>query len=87
MGVLFGDGFLDGFGTWPLGYIRYGGPDFGEFTAVAKAIGGSQRLRRAADLASCRGCRPPALPTRPGESYSDVILRQRRAAPRSNPFA
>jgi hypothetical protein len=39
MGVLFQDGFLDGFGTWPLAYIPYGGPDFGELAAVAKAVG------------------------------------------------
>ena len=39
MGVLFQDGFLDGFGTWPLAYIPYGGPDFGELAPVAKAVG------------------------------------------------
>ncbi|WP_454914907.1 alpha/beta hydrolase family protein [Xanthobacter sediminis] len=27
------------FGTWPLGYIPYGGADFGEIRAVAEAIG------------------------------------------------
>ena len=26
MGVLFQDDFLDGFGTWPLAYISFGGP-------------------------------------------------------------
>ena len=36
MGVLFEDGFLDGFGTWPLAYIPYGGPDFGELAAVGR---------------------------------------------------
>jgi hypothetical protein len=40
MGVLFEDDFLDGFGTWPLAYIPYGGPDFGELAAVGKAVGG-----------------------------------------------
>lgn len=29
----------DDFGTWPLAYIRYGGPDFGEIAAVAEAVG------------------------------------------------
>jgi pimeloyl-ACP methyl ester carboxylesterase len=40
MGLLFEDDFLDGFGTWPLAYIPYGGPDFGELDAVAKSVGG-----------------------------------------------
>ena len=40
MGVLFEGDFLDGFGTWPLAYIPYGGPDFGELSAVAQAVGG-----------------------------------------------
>ena len=39
MGVLFEDDFLDGFGTWPLAYIPYGGPDFGELSAVAQTVG------------------------------------------------
>jgi hypothetical protein len=39
MGVLFEDDFLDGFGTWPLAYIPYGGPDFGELLAVAQTVG------------------------------------------------
>ena len=39
MGVLFEDPFLDGFGTWPLAYIPYGGPDFGELSAVARTVG------------------------------------------------
>ena len=39
MGVLFEDDFLDGFGTWPLAYIPYRGPDFGELLAVAQAVG------------------------------------------------
>ena len=40
MGVLFEDDFLDGFGTWQLAYIPYGGPDFGELSAVAQTLGG-----------------------------------------------
>jgi alpha-beta hydrolase superfamily lysophospholipase len=40
VGVLFQDDFLDGFGTWPLAYIPYGGPDYGELAAVATAVGG-----------------------------------------------
>jgi hypothetical protein len=40
MGVLFEDDFLDGFGTWPLAYIPYGGPDFGELAAVGAKVGG-----------------------------------------------
>ena len=39
MGVLFEDGFLDGFGTWPLAYIPYGGPDFGELAVVGSTVG------------------------------------------------
>ncbi len=39
MAVLFHDDFLDEFGTWPLGYIPYGGADFGEVAAVATAVG------------------------------------------------
>ena len=40
MGVLLEDDFLDGFGTSPLAYIPYGGPDFGELPAVARTVGG-----------------------------------------------
>lgn len=36
---LFKDELHDDFGTWPLAYIRYGGPDFGEIAAVAEAVG------------------------------------------------
>jgi predicted alpha/beta-fold hydrolase len=39
MGVVFKDDFLDGFGTWALGYIPYGGADLGEVQAVAQAVG------------------------------------------------
>jgi hypothetical protein len=38
--MLFEDELYDEFGTWPLAYIPYGGADFGEISAVAKAIGG-----------------------------------------------
>jgi hypothetical protein len=36
---LFRNEFHDGFGTWPLAYIPYGGVDFGEIRAVAEAVG------------------------------------------------
>ena len=39
MGILFKNDFLDGFGTWALGYIPYGGADFGEVQAIAQAVG------------------------------------------------
>ena len=39
MRVFYKDDLLDDFGTWPLGFIPYGGPDFGEIAAVAKAVG------------------------------------------------
>lgn len=39
METLFKDELHDAFGTWPLGYIPYGGSDFGEIRAVATAIG------------------------------------------------
>jgi dienelactone hydrolase len=39
MALLFEDDFHDEFGTWPLAYIPYGGADFGEVAAVAKAVG------------------------------------------------
>jgi pimeloyl-ACP methyl ester carboxylesterase len=39
MGLLYKDEVLDGFGAWALAYISYGGPDFGEIAAVAKAVG------------------------------------------------
>jgi pimeloyl-ACP methyl ester carboxylesterase len=37
--MLFQDELHDEFGAWPLGYIPYGGADFGEVYAVAQAIG------------------------------------------------
>lgn len=39
MAVLFSNEFHDAFGTWPLAYIPYGGADFGELQAVARAVG------------------------------------------------
>lgn len=36
---LFRDELHEDFGTWPLAYIPYGGADFGEVAAVARAIG------------------------------------------------
>ena len=39
MGLLFKDDLHDEFGTWPLGYIPFGGADFGEVRAVAAAVG------------------------------------------------
>ena len=39
MGLLFKNDLHDEFGTWPLGYIPYGGADFGEVRAVAEAVG------------------------------------------------
>ena len=39
MGLLFKDDLHDSFGTWALGYIPYGGADFGEVQAVARTVG------------------------------------------------
>jgi len=39
MAQIFRDAFYDEFGTWALGYIPYGGADFGEVTAVAESMG------------------------------------------------
>ena len=39
MGLLYKDELIDAFGAWPFAYIPYGGPDFGEIAAVAKAVG------------------------------------------------
>ena len=47
MGRLFADEFLDGFGTWPLAYIPYGGADVGEVQAVAAAVGDGDAYHRA----------------------------------------
>lgn len=73
MGVLFRDDFLDGFGTWPLAYIPFGGADFGEVQAVARAVGdggadafydawcaAGDRLAAEAEAALARGRRASA---------------------------
>ena len=39
MALLFKNDLHDEFGTWPLGYIPYGGADFGEVRAVGAAVG------------------------------------------------
>ncbi len=39
VGRLFENDVHEDFGTWPLGYIPYGGADFGEIRAVAEAVG------------------------------------------------
>jgi dienelactone hydrolase len=39
VGLLFKDQLHDEFGTWPLAYSPYGGADFGEVIAVARAVG------------------------------------------------
>jgi alpha-beta hydrolase superfamily lysophospholipase len=36
---LFEDDFHEEFGTWPLGYIPYGGADYGEVAAIGRAVG------------------------------------------------
>jgi len=64
---LFRDELHEDFGTWPIAYIPYGGADFGEIRAVAKAIGAGDdgayfdawtaagdRLSMAADAALAR---------------------------------
>lgn len=38
-GTIFNDALHDQFGTWPLAYIPYGGADFGEIRALARAVG------------------------------------------------
>lgn len=39
MGLIFKNDLLDEFGTWGLGYIPYGGADFGELLGIANAVG------------------------------------------------
>jgi pimeloyl-ACP methyl ester carboxylesterase len=39
MGLLFKDELQDAFGTWALGYIPFGGADYGEIQAVARTVG------------------------------------------------
>jgi predicted alpha/beta hydrolase len=79
MGLLFKDDFHDRFGTWALAYIPYGGADFGEVQAVARAVGdgddsafydawmaAADRLVGEADVALARGRR---------EDARDLLLR------------
>lgn len=40
MVAIFKDALHDQLGTWPLGYIPYGGADYGEIEAIAQAVGG-----------------------------------------------
>lgn len=39
MGLIFENDIHDEFGTWPIAYIPFGGPDFGEIRAVGRAVG------------------------------------------------
>ncbi len=39
MGLVFENDLHDEFGTWPVAYIPFGGPDFGEIRAVGRAVG------------------------------------------------
>jgi hypothetical protein len=39
MGLMFKDDLHNEFGTWPIGYIPSGGADFGEISAVGRAVG------------------------------------------------
>jgi hypothetical protein len=39
MTAIFKDILHDQLGTWPLGYIPYGGADYGEIEAVVRAVG------------------------------------------------
>ena len=68
MTALFRDELHEAFGTWPLGYIPYGGPDFGEVRAVAETIAdgdddryyeawtaAAARLQAGADAALAKG--------------------------------
>lgn len=65
---LFRDELHEDFGTWPIAYIPYGGADFGEIRAVARAVGegdddayfgawtaAGDRLGAEADAALARG--------------------------------
>ena len=38
MGLIFKADLHDEFGTWPIAYIPYGGADFDEIQAVARAV-------------------------------------------------
>lgn len=73
MGQLFKDALHERLGTWPLGYIPYGGPDYGEIEAVARVVGegdddafhrawtaAGDRLAAEGDLALAKGHRASA---------------------------
>ena len=73
MGLIFKDQLHDEFGTLPLGYIPYGGADFGEVAAVGLAVGdgddsafydawvgAAKRLAREAQTLADRGRRASA---------------------------
>ncbi|MEJ0002896.1 MAG: alpha/beta fold hydrolase [Pararobbsia sp.] len=73
MTSIFQSAFHDGFGTWPLAYIPYGGADFGEVESVARRVGdgddsafyeawveSAQRFESDADTALARGKRTSA---------------------------
>ncbi|TDH61114.1 alpha/beta fold hydrolase [Dankookia rubra] len=56
MAALFRDALHEAFGSWPLGYVPYGGADVGEVRAVAEAIGdgGDDRYHAAWTAAAAR---------------------------------
>jgi len=73
VGIVFADDFLDDFGTLPVGYIPYGGADFGEIQAVARVVGhgdstafynawmsAGDRVAAESDAALAKGHRPAA---------------------------
>jgi hypothetical protein len=87
MASLFRNALHQDFGTWPLGYIPYGGADFGEVRAVAEAIGdgddaayydawnaAADRLKAEAD-AKGHAASARALYLRASAFYATVIVR------------
>jgi hypothetical protein len=62
MGLLFKDDLLDEFGAWPIAYIPYGGADFGEIAAVAKAVGGGDASGFHSSWVAAGAWRPAAYP-------------------------
>lgn len=73
VGRLFENDIHEDFGTWPLGYIPYGGADFGEVRAVAEAVGSgddgafyrawnaaADRLKEEAEISLAKGHRASA---------------------------